>query len=137
MIAIPTLQVLAKAALKSAIEMDFLCPMIDARRMEVYCQIFDHNLLPQSPVEAKVLEPGSFGGLLADHKVLFCGNGSSKAKDVITGGSAFFADLIVPSAVEVGELAWVKFEKSEFEDLSDFKPFYLKEFVAKKAQPLL
>jgi tRNA threonylcarbamoyladenosine biosynthesis protein TsaB len=136
-IAIPTLNVIAHQAAEFAHAGELLCPMIDARRMEVYCQIFDKDLNASSEVEARIIDESAFAELLETKQLLFVGNGAAKCKEVITHPSARFIDNVRPSAVSVGELAWSKFLNLEFEDLNAFKPFYLKEFVAKKAQPLL
>ena len=111
--------------------------MIDARRMEVYCQIFDNNMHPLNAVKASIIDETSFQELLSQEKVLFAGNGSEKCRNVILHENAFFAPEVLASASALGVLAESRFEKKQFEDLELFAPFYLKEFVAKKAQPLL
>jgi tRNA threonylcarbamoyladenosine biosynthesis protein TsaB len=137
LIAIPTLSVLAFQGRKHAAPGELLCPMIDARRMEVYCQVFNPQMTPESDVEAKIIDEFSFAELLAGSKMLFFGNGASKCREVITSSSARFVEGLKPAAMDLGALAAEKFQRSEFEDLTSFKPFYLKEFVAKKAHPLL
>lgn len=113
-----------------------LCPMIDARRMEVYCEIFDSDLKAVRPTEAVIVEEGSFNELLQSQKVLFFGDGAEKCKKVIQHANAEFVDGIYPKASFVGAVAWNEFNRNNFTDLIDFTPFYLKEFVAKKAQPI-
>jgi tRNA threonylcarbamoyladenosine biosynthesis protein TsaB len=138
LISVPTLQHLALNGLKSGpSDNALLCPMIDARRMEVYCQIFDRQLQPRTDVEALVIDEFSFSELLAGHKMLFVGSGANKSSGVIRNSNAIFLESVLPSAAALGELASRKFEEGAFEDLSSFKPFYLKEFEAKKARPLL
>ena len=110
-----------------------LCPMIDARRMEVYCLVADQHLQIVNPVSAVIIDEDSFSELLEDNQVLFFGNGSRKCRDVIRHRNAVFMDGIFPQAAVLGVLAEKKFRAGEFEDLVHFKPFYLKEFVAKKA----
>ena len=110
-----------------------LCPMIDARRMEVYCLIADAGLQVREPVAAKVVDESTFAETLAKQRMLFFGNGSGKCKQVIAHPNAIFLEHIFPSAKNLGEMAERKFNNRLFEDLIQFKPFYLKEFVAKKA----
>lgn len=110
-----------------------LCPMIDARRMEVYCLIADAGLNVIEPVAAKVVDESTFAETLAKQRMLFFGNGSAKCRQVIDHPNATFVDHIFPSATSLGEMAERKFNDGLFEDLIQFKPFYLKEFVAKKA----
>ena len=112
------------------------CPMIDARRMEVYCEILDANLEAVRLTEAVIVEEGSFNELLESQKVLFFGDGAEKCKKVVQHANAVFLDGIYPKASFVGAVAWNKFTKNDFADLVEFTPFYLKEFVAKKAQPI-
>lgn len=111
-----------------------LCPMIDARRMEVYCLVADPQLRILSPVEARVIDEASFSELLAADKVLFFGNGSGKCKEILRHPNALFEDAVYPRASALGVLGAQKFAAGEFADLVHFKPFYLKEFVAKKAR---
>jgi tRNA threonylcarbamoyladenosine biosynthesis protein TsaB len=110
----------------------FLCPMIDARRMEVYCEIFDPSLSIVQPIEAKVIEPGSFVDLLDRHKIIFFGDGSDKCKDQIVHPNATFVPGIYAAASEMGIPVYQKFQKQQFENLTDFEPRYLKEFMVKK-----
>jgi tRNA threonylcarbamoyladenosine biosynthesis protein TsaB len=137
LIAIPTLDAIAFNANQKFPLCQQLCAMIDARRMEVYCQIFDNNMHPLSAVEARVIDEQSFLELLDQQKLLFGGNGVEKCRNVISHENAFFAPEILATASAVGALAELRFQKRQFEDLEHFTPFYLKEFVAKKAQALL
>jgi tRNA threonylcarbamoyladenosine biosynthesis protein TsaB len=108
-----------------------LCPMIDARRMEVYCQLLDAQYGVVSPVEAKVIDTESFRAPLEAGPVLFFGNGAAKCQGVIQHKNAFFLADVHPTADTVGKLAWEKFQRNETEDLVTFEPFYLKEFMIK------
>jgi tRNA threonylcarbamoyladenosine biosynthesis protein TsaB len=135
LIAVNTLDVLAvNFQEQNAVKKGLFCPMIDAKRMEVYCQVLDADLNMILPVEAKVVDQTAFFELLEDHKMFFFGDGASKCRPVITHGNAVFVDNIRPEATVLGRMASVKFEKGEFEDLVGFTPFYLKDFVAKKAR---
>jgi tRNA threonylcarbamoyladenosine biosynthesis protein TsaB len=133
LLSVSTLSLLAKQIqLKAILDNAWLCPMIDARRMEVYCQIFDSEINVLRPIEAKVIDEESFRESLSDHKIIFFGDGAAKCKSVITHSNAFFISDIVPSAKELGFLASEKFSRNEFENLVTFEPFYLKEFLIKK-----
>jgi tRNA threonylcarbamoyladenosine biosynthesis protein TsaB len=133
LLSVSTLSLLAKQIqLKAILDNAWLCPMIDARRMEVYCQIFDSEINVLQPIEAKVIDEESFRESLSDHKIIFFGDGAAKCKSVITHSNAFFISDIVPSAKELGFLASEKFSRNEFENLVTFEPFYLKEFLIKK-----
>lgn len=114
----------------------FLCPMIDARRMEVYAQVFDPDLNIIKSTEAVVVDENSFSELLGSQPVLFFGDGSEKCKTVLRHSNAGFLDGIRPSASYLGPVAWQKFGEKYFANLLEFTPFYLKEFVAKKGQPV-
>jgi tRNA threonylcarbamoyladenosine biosynthesis protein TsaB len=122
---------------QNAVKKGLLCPMIDARRMEVYCQVTDPDLNMIRPVEAKVIDQEAFRELLEEHEMFFFGDGASKCKAVIVHSNAVFVDNIRPEAPVLGKMAFAKFEKKEFEVLVGFTPFYLKEFIAKKAQSIL
>jgi tRNA threonylcarbamoyladenosine biosynthesis protein TsaB len=137
LISVQTLDLMAFQASEFNKQDALLCPMIDARRMEVYCKVVDSGLSVVHPVEAKVIDSESFKELLAHHKMLFFGNGAGKCRDLIVHENAIFLNDIFPKASALGILAQKKFDSREFEDLENFKPFYLKEFVAKKGQPLL
>ena len=134
LVAVGTLELLAYQATVLNDSHAYLCPMIDARRMEVYCMVLDCELTALQPVEAKVIDGGSFTELLDQSPVLFFGNGSTKCRGVITPPNAFFLNDIYPAASALGELAAEKLHRGNAEDLVAFKPFYLKEFVAKTSQ---
>jgi tRNA threonylcarbamoyladenosine biosynthesis protein TsaB len=132
LIAAGALEVLAFHASRQNSYNALLCPMIDARRMEVYCLVADHKLKVIEPVSAKVIDENSFRELLETEKMLFFGNGAQKCKGVITHRNAMFISDLYPNAAALGLMADEKFRAGEFEDLVAFKPLYLKEFVAKK-----
>ena len=114
LIAVDTLAVMACAVMfKKDIDEDaLLCPMIDARRMEVYSAVYDRALNQVKPV--------------------FFGNGAGKCRDVITGDNVHYIDGICPLAVDMLALSEMAFRNSRFENVAYFEPFYLKEFVATK-----
>lgn len=110
----------------------FFCPMIDARRMEVYCLIADNSLQVIENTQAKIIENTSFSELLSQKKVLFFGNGAKKCKEVFANQkNALFIDDFFPNAESVAFLAEKKYQKQVLEDLAYFEPYYLKDFVTK------
>ncbi|MEX2234762.1 MAG: tRNA (adenosine(37)-N6)-threonylcarbamoyltransferase complex dimerization subunit type 1 TsaB [Cyclobacteriaceae bacterium] len=133
LLSVGTLELLAFQANVSNTSKDLLCPMIDARRMEVYCLVADAQLKILEPVSAKILDENSFRELLGSNRMLFFGNGSTKCREIIRHPNASFLDNVYPRASVLGLMAEKKFQTQDFEDLIKFKPFYLKEFVAKKA----
>jgi tRNA threonylcarbamoyladenosine biosynthesis protein TsaB len=108
------------------------CPLLDARRMEVFCAVFDKNLEVVAPTQAKIIDTDSFNDLLVSHSVVFFGDGAAKCKTVFgqNPNAHFPQKLIYPSAQTVGELALALFEQQKFEDVADFEPYYLKDFMA-------
>jgi tRNA threonylcarbamoyladenosine biosynthesis protein TsaB len=106
------------------------CPMIDARRMEVYCALYNSNAEEIMPVKAEIIDENSFAEYLSEKKILFFGNGAKKCKDKITHKNALFEGPMHTSARFMQNLAEIKFNKQEFEDLAYFEPYYLKDFVA-------
>ena len=128
LIGINTLTAMAYQFAEVPAGIDFLCPMIDARRMEVYCAVFSSNLNIQAETSAVIVNSESFSSWLNQGKVLFFGNGSAKCQEVLNGENSLFQKDFVPSASSIGQLAGQKFEKGEFEDLAYFQPFYLKEY---------
>lgn len=111
------------------IKADLYCPMIDARRMEVYSAFFDINNTEVRKIQADIIDENSYKKEL-DKKVVFFGDGSEKIKEKIKHENAMFVSNFHPSAKNMGLLSYQKFNKSLFEDLAYFEPFYLKDFVA-------
>ncbi|MEZ0608422.1 tRNA (adenosine(37)-N6)-threonylcarbamoyltransferase complex dimerization subunit type 1 TsaB [Fibrella sp. WM1] len=115
-----------------------LCPMIDARRMEVYCAIYDQQGQEVKPTSATILDEQSFADWLAQQPVVFFGDGSAKARPVLTHPNALFpAAQVRPSARTVGTLAAQAYTAGQFEDLVAFEPYYLKEFMTTKPKAVL
>lgn len=108
-----------------------LCPMIDARRMEVYCALLKPSMEVVTASHARVIDETSFSELLVHQNILFFGNGSEKCRSTITHPHAVFIDKIYPTAANMGALAFKKYRAGDFADLTTFEPNYLKEFVAK------
>jgi len=113
-------------------EVDFFCPMLDARRMEVYCALVNANLDFVTPVEAKVLGKESFGKELSNSRIAFFGDGVEKFKSLTNHINAVFVDSIHPNAIDLGYLAYDRYKIQKFENLESFEPYYLKDFMIKK-----
>jgi tRNA threonylcarbamoyladenosine biosynthesis protein TsaB len=109
------------------------CPMIDARRAEVYCAVYSSKLDEIEPVQAKILESHSFRALFEHNKIVFFGDGASKSESIIESQkNSLFIHGEYPSAKNSCPLVHTKFEEKKFEAIEKFEPFYLKEFVLKK-----
>ena len=108
---------------------DLYCPMIDARRMEVFSAFYDSQNNMIREVRADIIDQYSYKKHL-NKKVLFFGDGAEKCKKIINSDNAFFLDNIYPSADYMTELSLQKYHKNKFEDIAYFEPFYLKEFVS-------
>jgi len=109
-----------------------LCPMLDARRMEVYCMLIEKTGQVIEPIQAKVINEQSFSERLVHKKIYFFGEGSDKCKNSIHHSNSKFVSGVKPSAVSLGEMGFPKFVSNEFEDTDLFEPLYLKDFVIKK-----
>lgn len=107
----------------------FIVPMIDARRMEVYCSVFDEKHQQIRDIKAEVINEDSFLEYLEKDKVYFLGDGAEKCKEVITHKSAVFIEDKSPSAKEMAKLSAMKYKKNDIEDVAYFEPFYLKDFI--------
>ena len=114
-----------------------LVPMIDARRMEVYCAVYNRALQEVWPTQALVVDEASFGELLDEHPLYFMGNGSDKCRAGIQHPNAHFIEGAVPLATQMIPLAEMAMAREEFEDVAYFEPFYLKEFVATQSKKLI
>ena len=135
LISVPTLQIMAYRVSQMNTVDAFLCPMIDARRMEVYSQIFDHNMEDQEPVQPLIIDEGAFESYLNIKQVIFFGNGALKCNQIIVHKNATFLPGINPSAASLGEIAYKKFLAGDVENLFEFVPHYLKDvFVKRKSE---
>ncbi len=116
----------------------FLCPMIDARRMEVYCLVVDPAMNIIMKTEALVINEDSFQDLLEINEMCFFGNGASKCESMLESNkNAKFNNSFQISAADIGQLATKKFEKKEFVDVAYFEPHYLKEYIAGKPKSMI
>ena len=132
LLAVDTLQVMA-AQLADFEPNAWLCPMLDARRMEVYTAIFQKTKKIY-PTKALVLDQNSFSEFLENQKIYFFGDGSGKFEKICSHTNAFFVENCYPSAKFVGKLA---FQNPKEVDLAYFEPHYLKEFQGVAAKNLL
>jgi tRNA threonylcarbamoyladenosine biosynthesis protein TsaB len=114
-----------------------LCPMIDARRMEVYAAVYDRALKVVRPISADVVDEQSYLEYLDKHPVYFFGNGAAKCREKITHANAHFIDNVRPLARWIFPLAEMQFNREEFCDVAYFEPYYLKDFVAIKPKKLI
>lgn len=119
------------------ISQQMICPMIDARRMEVYAALYDSSTKKKvSDVEAIIVDNQSFNEVLEKNTVLFIGEGSAKCKGVIEHPNAeFLEDVILPSAKYSGRICFEKYGNGDFENLIMFEPNYLKEYMFKTKKP--
>ena len=118
------------ARIKRIKQNSWFCPMIDARRQEVYSAFFDNKNQLKREVSADIIETNSYKDILDERKVIFFGNGSEKCKNILKSKNAFFIDNISPSAKNMLVLSEKAFNNKKFEDTAYFEPFYLKDFVA-------
>ena len=112
-----------------------LVPMIDARRMEVYCAVYNRALHEEAPIQALVVDETTFLPWLNQGPVFFMGNGAAKCQEVICHPNAHFISDARPLARNMIPLAEMAIARNEFVDVAYFEPFYLKEFVAIKSKP--
>ena len=139
LISVPTLELLCVAPLLSEKieEGALLCPMLDARRMEVYAALYDRALRPVRSVCADIVSADTYKEWLDKGPVYFFGNGAAKCMDIINHPNAHLIEGIEPLAKWMMPLAERRFLQEQFEDVAYFEPFYLKDFVAKASKKLL
>lgn len=129
LISVPTLQSMAFQAREA--EVDFIIPLLDARRMEVYSCVFDGELKEVRPTKAEIIDAHSFQEFSRNGKVLLLGSGAEKCKEFLAHNITFDTN-VVPSAREMATLSHQKFSKRQFENVAYFEPYYLKDFVVMK-----
>lgn len=138
LISINTLHLMAAGVNRFNKKKALLCPMIDARRMEVYSAIFDWEGRMVDKVAPHIVDSSSYAGFLGGHEVWFFGDGAQKCKEVLEHHpNAMFLEGVYPSASFMGTEADAKFMAEDFEDLAYFEPFYLKEFRVTKPKKAL
>ena len=126
LIAVDTLKVIATAFKQSKPANMVICPLVDARRMEVYTAMYDYALNEISPAEAKIIDENSFADI--DRPIYFCGSGAEKCSKVIQNPNAKFDTTVKPLATMMVKLAEEAYRDNQFEDVAYYEPFYLKEF---------
>lgn len=140
LIAVPTLELLCVPVLLHHDETEdnaLLVPMIDARRMEVYSAVYDRSLKAVRAIQADVVDGDTYKEFLDKGPVYFFGDGAEKCMEVIHHPNAHLIKNIEPVAKNMFPLAEKRMAEGKFEDVAYFVPFYLKDFVAKQAKPLL
>jgi tRNA threonylcarbamoyladenosine biosynthesis protein TsaB len=130
LIAISTLKAMSFVVAKN-VKSAIYCPMIDARRMEVFSALYDENNKQVRGMQADVVDENTYAEFLVN-EIIFFGDGSLKCQEILNHKNAKFIEGIYPSAKNLGTLAKAKFESKDFEDVAYFEPYYLKDFVAGK-----
>ncbi len=125
LITVNSLKIIALAAKDETI--DIICPLIDARRMEVFTAVYDKDLREKNSPHALVIDENSFASLLLSGKTLFCGNGVKKLQPLISNSNALFSNKIA-DASDLASLSFSCYNKNEFADLAYAEPLYIKEF---------
>lgn len=140
LIAVETLTAMAHGLIERreiAIDTDtLLCPMIDARRMEVYTALFDHAGKQVRPTAAEIIDEHSFSDTLSAQKVVFFGDGADKCQDTLSHQpNAVFVPQFANSGKDMLIPALAKLSAQQFEDVAYFEPYYLKDFIAGVKKP--
>jgi len=130
LISINTLEILSKSALNHINNYNdfFICPMIDARRMEVFTKMLDNDFNEVEKDKAFILDDKSFNDIDGGKLIYFFGDGSNKFQKITNNKNFHFIDNIISSSKHMGELANIKYENNQFENLTTFEPFYIKDF---------
>lgn len=139
LISVPTLELMAVPVLlrEEVEEGALLCPMIDARRMEVYSAIYDRSLREVRQVQADVVDADTYREYLDRGPVYFFGNGAEKCMETINHPNARLIKGVEPLAKWMFPIAERRIAQEKYEDVAYFVPFYLKDFVAKESKKLL
>ncbi|MCC8410156.1 tRNA (adenosine(37)-N6)-threonylcarbamoyltransferase complex dimerization subunit type 1 TsaB [Mucilaginibacter sp. UR6-1] len=136
LIAVETLEAMTQGFISSGLvditKGTLLCPMIDARRMEVYTAIFNAGGNRLKETSAEIIDVDSYAAELANNQVVFFGDGAPKFQDVLTHANAIIAPEFINSAAYLTKAALQKFKAGQFEDVAYYEPFYLKDFIAGK-----
>ena len=130
LISINTLEILSKSAFNHINNYNdfFICPMIDARRMEVFTKMLDNDFNEVEKDKAFILDDKSFNDIDGGKLIYFFGDGSNKFQKITNNKNFHFIDNIISSSKHMGELANIKYENNQFENLTTFEPFYIKDF---------
>jgi tRNA threonylcarbamoyladenosine biosynthesis protein TsaB len=125
LITVETLKLLAFAVKEEAKEL--VCPLIDARRMEVYTALYDKEMTEKEQPKAMIIDENSFSHLLSNHNLMFCGSGQKKLKKLIPNDNASWTDSI-STALHLSLIADQYFREGNFADLAYTEPLYIKDF---------
>ena len=139
LIAVPTLELMAVPVLlrEEVEEGALLCPMIDARRMEVYSAVYDRALHEVRGIQADGVDADTYREYLDRGPVYFFGNGAEKCMEVINHPNARLIKGVEPLAKWMFPIAERRIAQEKYEDVAYFVPFYLKDFVAHQPKKLL
>tara|TARA_R110002050_G_scaffold179118_3_gene312450 strand:- start:101353 stop:102024 length:672 start_codon:yes stop_codon:yes gene_type:complete len=130
LISIPTLESMASQL--NTTHSDFIIPVLDARRMEVYSCVFNTDLNEIRETKAEIIDENSFAEYAKKGKVLLIGSGAEKCKELLISENFIFNTEAVPSAREMAALSYEKLKENDFEDVAYFEPYYLKDFMLQK-----
>ena len=133
LIALPTLRILAEQVTYEFTDIEYIIPMIDARRMEVFTSVYSHDFSPILGERAEILTESTFDTYLNKGKTIFLGDGITKFQAICKHKNAYFWENKFPSAKQMGRLALEKYQAQAFEDIAYFEPFYLKEVYLVKS----
>ena len=133
LIALPTLRILAEQVSYEFTDIEYIIPMIDARRMEVFTAVYSHDFSPILGERAEILIESTFDTYLNKGKTIFLGDGITKFQAICKHKNAYFWENKFPSAKQMGRLALEKYQAQAFEDIAYFEPFYLKEVYLVKS----
>ena len=133
LIALPTLRILAEQVTYEFTDIEYIIPMIDARRMEVFTSVYSHDFSPILGERAEILTESTFDTYLNKGKTIFLGDGITKFQAICKHKNAYFWENKFPSAKQMGRLALEKYQSQAFEDIAYFEPFYLKEVYLVKS----
>lgn len=134
LIATGTLQMIANRVRKEAT--DLICPLIDARRMEVYAALYDKQMTEIEKPSALTVDANSFSDLLTNRKLIFTGSGSKKLQQILSHANASFIDKVV-TAEQLVVFAHLSYRKQQFADLAYTEPLYIKDFYSPARKPLV
>ena len=133
LIALPTLRILAEQVTYEFTDIEYIIPMIDARRMEIFTSVYSHDFSPILGERAEILTESTFDTYLNKGKTIFLGDGITKFQAICKHKNAYFWENKFPSAKQMGRLALEKYQAQAFEDIAYFEPFYLKEVYLVKS----
>ena len=134
LIALPTLRILAEQVIYEFTDIEYIIPMIDARRMEVFTSVYSHDFSSILGERAEILTESTFDTYLNKGKTIFLGDGITKFQAICKHKNAYFWENKFPSAKQMGRLALEKYQAQAFEDIAYFEPFYLKEVYLVKSE---